>query len=228
MSSRQEQKAQLRREREEREQAEKAAAARKKRMVLMGAGAVLLIVVVAAVAVVALGGGGSKSKAGPVPSNGLQVTPGPWPPEYTKLPQRLKAMGLPDPSDSVYHVHAQLSIYVDSKKQDVPAQIGIDSQHQILASLHTHDASGVIHQEAVQPYPFTLGEFFEVWGVQFTPTQLGAYHSGKGLVLQTWVNGKQVPDGPSYKMKSHDLIVVGFGDPGSFPTTSKFKFPAGE
>lgn len=230
MSSRQEQKAQLRREREEREQAEKAAAARKKRMVLMGAGAVLLVAIVAAVAVVALGGGDSKSSktVGGVDPLGLQISPGPWPPEYSKLPQRLKALGLPDPSDQVYHVHSQISVYVDGKKQEVPAQIGIDSQHQILASLHTHDASGVVHQEAVQPYPFTLGEFFKVWGVKFTATQLGAYHSGKGLVLQTWVNGKLVPDGPSYKMKSHDLIVVGFGDPGSFPTTSKFKFPAGE
>ena len=96
----------------------------------------------------------------------------------------------------------------------------------MLASLHTHDASGVVHQEAVQPYPFTLGQFFDVWGVKFTPTQLGAYHAGKGLVLQTWVNGKQVPNGPDYKMKPHDVIVVGFGDPGSFPTKPNFRFPA--
>jgi hypothetical protein len=227
MSSRQEQKAQLRREREERERAEKEAAARRKRRAIMLAGAVALVAVVAVVAVVALGGGGSKKK-GASDSLGLQISPGPWAPEYSKLPDRLKALGLPDPSDQVYHVHSQLSVYIDGKKQTVPAQIGIDPQHQLLASLHTHDAAGVIHQEAVQPFPFTLGEFFDVWGVKFTATQLGAYHAGKGLVLQTWVNGKQVPSGPSYKLKPHDLIVVGFGAPGSFPTTSKFKFPAGE
>jgi hypothetical protein len=227
MSSRQEQKAQLRREREEREAAEKAAKARKKRMVLIGASVATLAIVVAAVALLALSGGSSKSTAS-TPNDGLQVSPGPWAPEYTHLPQRLKALGLPDPSDQIYHVHSQVSVYTDGKKQTVPAQIGIDPQHQLLASLHTHDASGIVHQEAVQPFPFTLGQFFDVWGVKFTPTQLGAFHPGKGLVLQTWVNGKQVPSGPDYKMKPHDVIVVGFGAPGSFPHTTKFQFPAGE
>ena len=47
-------------------------------------------------------------------------------------------------------------------------------------------------------------------------------------VLQTWVNGKQVKDGPGYVMKPHDKIIVGFGKPGSFPTKDNFQFPAGE
>jgi hypothetical protein len=191
-------------------------------------GAIAALVAVVVIVAVVSSSGGSKTKVGVSDKNGIQIGPGPWPPEYANLPARLKALGLPDPSDSVYHVHAQLSVYVDGKKQTVPAQIGIDSQHQLLASLHTHDTSGVIHQEAVQPYPFKLGQFFDVWGLKFTPTQLGAYHPGKGLVLQTWVNGKQVPNGPDYQLKPHDVIVVGFGDPGSFPRTTKFKFPSGE
>ncbi|HEX8075211.1 MAG TPA: hypothetical protein VF545_09540 [Thermoleophilaceae bacterium] len=227
MSSRQEQKAQLRREREERAAAERAAAARRKRLITLGTASAVLVVV-AIVAVVALSGGSEKSKIGKQLENGLQISPGPWPPEYNGLPARLKALALPDPSDEIYHVHSQLTVYVNGKKEAVPANVGVDQQHQILASLHTHDAKGVIHQEAVQPYPFTLGQFFEVWGVKFTPTQLGAYRPGKGLVLETYVNGKLVPNGPAYKMKSHDLIVVGFGEPGSFPKKSNFKFPPGE
>jgi hypothetical protein len=67
-----------------------------------------------------------------------------------------------------------------------------------------------------------------VWGVKFTPTQLGAYRAGKGLVLQVWVNGKQLKSFVNYVIRPHDRIVVGFGKPGSFPTKNNFKFPAGE
>jgi hypothetical protein len=227
-----EQKQKLRAEREERERLEREAAARRNRMLQIGAGAAV-VVVAAVIAIVALsGGGGSSNKNGPQPKvnpQGLQVSPGPWQPEYSKLQQRLSAMGLPQTSDIVYHVHANLAVYTDGKRQLVPPNIGIDQSSQTLASLHTHDASGVVHMEAVQPYPFKLGQFFDVWGVEFTPTQLGAYHTGNGLVLQLWVNGKQIKTDPvTYAMKPHDKIIVGFGKPGSFPTKSTFQFPAGE
>jgi hypothetical protein len=229
VSSRLEQKQKLRAEREERERLEREASARRNRFIQIGVG-VAVVVVAAVVAVVALSGGSSsKGSAGPnVPQDGLQISPGPWPPEYSKLQQRLNAMALPPTSDIVYHVHADLAIYADGKKQTVPAQVGIDQTNQILASLHTHDTSGVIHMEAVQPYPFKLGQFFNVWGVKFTQAQLGAYHAGNGLVLQVWVNGKQVKSFVNYPMKAHDRIVVGFGKPGSFPTKNNFQFPAGE
>jgi len=227
MASRQEQKQRLREERLAREQEAQAAAARQQRLFLIG-GIAAVVVVVAVIAVVVASSGTSNPKLGARTRAGLQISPGPWPPEYAHLQQRVAAMGLPDKGNELYHVHSQLSVYVDGKRFTVPSQVGIDINSQYLAALHTHDASGVIHQEAVQPYPFTVGQFFDVWGVKFTPTQLGAYHPGKGLVLQTWVNGKLVPNGPAYKMKPHDLIVVGFGAPGSFPTKTKFTFPAGE
>jgi hypothetical protein len=230
VSSRLEQKQKLRAEREERERQDRETAARRNRMLQIGT-AVAVVVVAAVVAVVALSGGGSsngKGKPRGTDTAGLQVSAGPWPPSYVNLEKRVKALALPDPSDLVYHVHADIAVYTDGKKQTVPANIGIDQSSQFLASLHTHDASGVVHMEAVQPYPFKLGQFFDVWGVKFTPTQLGAYHAGKGLVLQAWVNGKQVKDFVNYPMKSHDRIVVGFGKPGSFPTKNNFQFPAGE
>ena len=228
MASRAEEKKRLREEREAREREERQASARKKRLIKIGAAAA--VVIVAVIAVVALSGGGSKSKSAVTSTNaqGLQDSPGPWPPEYSKLQERVKAMGLPDPSDVVYHIHSNVEVYVDGKKQTVPAQIGIDQTHQLLASLHTHDTSGTIHMEAVQPYPFKLGQFFNVWGVKLTQTQLGDYVVGHGLVLQVWVNGKQVKSFVNYVMKPHDRIVVGFGKPGSFPTKNSFKFPAGE
>jgi len=228
VASREEQKKKAREEREAKEREERESKAKRRRLLRIGIGAAV-VVVAAIIAVVALSGGGSKKTAqGATGPNAMQNTAGPWNNGTAGLEQRATELGLPDPSDTVFHVHANLAVYADGKKETVPQNVGIDSDKQFLASLHTHDDQGVIHMEAVQPYPFKLGQFFTIWGVPFTATQLGSYHVGQGLVLQTWVNGKQVKDGPSYVMKPHDRIVVGFGKPGSFPTKNNFKFPPGE
>jgi hypothetical protein len=230
MSSRQEQKRKLREEREERERQEREASARRSRLIKIGVGAAVVVVAAAVAIAVGSSGGGSSSgsQSSAVDQANLQISPGPWQPETAHLQERATKLGLPDPSNTVFHIHSHVDVYTDGKHQTVPANIGIDSQSQFLASLHTHDTRGVVHMEAVQPFPFTLGQFFDIWGVKFTPTQLGAYHPGNGLVLQTWVNGKQINNPVSYVMKAHDKIVVGFGKPGSFPTKSNFTFPAGE
>jgi hypothetical protein len=227
VASREEQKRKLREEREARQREEREAAAKRARRMRVGVAAAVVIVA-AIVAFAAMSGGGSKKSSGPRTSTGLQNNAGPWDAGTQGMQQRATALGLPDPSDTVFHVHAQLTVYTDGKRQTVPPNIGIDGS-QFITSLHTHDGSGVIHMEAVQPYPFKLGQFFTVWGVPFSATQLGSFHAGKGLVLQTWVNGKQIKTDPTtYVMRAHDKIVVGFGKPGSFPTKSKFTFPAGE
>ena len=218
MASRKEEKERLRKEREEREREEKEKAQKKRRRLRI-LGIVGAVIVIGVVGVLVLSGGGKKTNQ--QASKGLQVSAGPWQPVTDGLQDREKALQLPAPSDTIYHVHAQLKIYTNGKEQKVPQNIGIDPGAQFLSSLHTHDDKGIIHMEAVEPYPFTLGQFFTVWGVKFTQSQIGSYTSGNGLVLQTWVNGELVPNGPKYEMKQGDSIVVGFGKPNSFP--KKFK-----
>jgi hypothetical protein len=108
----------------------------------------------------------------------------------------------------------------------VPANLGIDAQEQFLAPLHTHDSSGVIHIEASEKYPFTLGQFFTIWGVKFTNAQLGGYVAGAGNVLAVYANGKAVSSPVGYVMNPHDDIVVGYGKPGSFPTSFQYNWAA--
>jgi hypothetical protein len=228
VASREEQKKKAREEREQRQREEEEAKQKRKRRlrILIGLG---VVVVAAIVAFAVLSGGSEPKKPIEVDQAKAQVTPGPWNTGSEGLAERAKALGLPDPSDTVFHIHAQLSIYTNGKKQTIPQNVGIEPDSEFITSLHTHDQEGVIHMEAVQPYPFKLGQFFAVWNVPFSTTQLGAYRPGKGLVLQTWVNGKQLKTDPTqYVMKAHDKIVIGFGKPGSFPTKSNFKFPAGE
>ena len=225
MSSRQAQKERLRKERLERERRAAEAAARKRRL-LIGGGVAAVVAAVAVVVVLVAGGGGSGSAKSSA-SNGLLTTRAPWPAVKDGLPQRAAALGLPQPSDTIYHVHARLRVYVDGKPVTVPANIGIDPSTGFLDSLHTHDTTGIIHMEAVRPYNFTLGQFFTVWGVKFTSSQLGAYKVGGGKVLAVYANGKKVANPTGYAMKARDNIVVGYGRPGSFPTRISGPFPAG-
>jgi hypothetical protein len=141
---------------------------------------------------------------------------------------RLQALNLRAQSDSAYHVHAVLRIYVKGQQVQVPAEIGIDPEGRFLAPLHMHDTSGVIHMEASQAYPFTLGQFFNIWGVKSTDTKLGAYVADGANVLRVYVDGAQVSDPVGYMMKPHDHILVAYGRPGSFPTTFNYTFPEGE
>lgn len=231
--TRKERREQARAERKAQEEAARARDARRRRMTQIGGGIAALIVI-AVVLVVALGSGGGKSgtaassstsSSGSLP--GLQTTSAPWAPEYNNLAARLQAMNLPTESDAAYHIHAHLAVYVNGKSVPVPNGVGADPQGQFLAPLHTHDATGVIHMESSQTYPFTLGQFFDVWGVKFTTSQLGGYTAGNGNVLQVYVNGKPVTNGPSHVMNPHDVIVVGYGKPGSFPTNPGYTFSSG-
>jgi hypothetical protein len=220
MASRKEEKERLRREREERERQEREAAQRKARLTRIGGAIAVLLAVGAIILIASLAGGGDDADPAAA-SKGLQETQGPWPPLVEGLEDREKALKLPALDEEIYHVHAQIKIFVNGKEQKVPNNIGIDQGKGFLSSLHSHDEKGIIHMEAVEKYPFKLGQFFSVWGVKFTPTQIGAFKAGPGLVLETYLNGKKVPNGPNIVMNQSDRIVVGFGKPDSFPKDFK-------
>jgi hypothetical protein len=148
-----------------------------------------------------------------IPPPSLHETEGPWPPLVRGLEERDQELGLPAPSDTIYHVHAQLKVFVDGDEQPVPADIGIDSARGFISSIHTHDEKGIIHMEAVEPYDFTLGDFMTIWGVKFTNSQLGGYEGA----VETYVNGKRVPDGPAAKLEQGDRVVIVVGEQDSAP-----------
>jgi hypothetical protein len=215
MASRKEEKERRRREREQREAEAAAQAARRsrRRRVAIGAASIALVGVVVALALAGGGGDGDATK-------GLQETPGPWQPVSEGLKEREEALDLPAPSDTIYHVHAQLKVYANGKQLKVPNNIGVEEGSGFHSSLHTHDEKGTVHMEAVEPYPFTPEQFFTVWGVKFTRTQLGAFRIGNGLLLEAYANGEKI-DPTKYGMKQGDAVVVAFGKPGSAPKTFK-------
>lgn len=108
------------------------------------------------------------------------------------------------------------------------ANVGISMADRLESPTHTHDTTGVIHIEASAPSDrFTLGAFFDLWGVEFTPTQLGGYRAGAGKTVQVYVDGKPVSNGPAWPLHPHDNIVVSYGTPGSSPTTDPYEWPNG-
>ena len=65
------------------------------------------------------------------------------------------------------HVHAHLSIFLNGQALAVPSSVGIVQQSPTTEChypLHTHDASGVLHEHAAAETFFTLGQFFRIWG----------------------------------------------------------------
>jgi hypothetical protein len=233
MASRKEEREQRRAERREAEQRDAAAAKRRQPVGYGVAGLLTLAVVIGIVVVITSGGSSSSSSATngnsvpPAAEVGVQTTPPPWDPEYDHLSERLQALGLPGLNEQIFHIHALLHVYVNGKPVTVPANIGLKEPTGPFSPIHTHDTSGIVHMEADQEYPFTIGEFFAVWGVKFSNDQLGPYKSKGDEKLSVYVNGKKVSDPVNYVMKDHDVISVGYGKPGSFPTNPPANFPSG-
>ena len=145
---------------------------------------------------------------------------------------RLRSIGLAPLSPAegtAVHIHQHLDLYVDGAKVPLPAGIGIDPAVG-FAPLHTHDASGVIHIESPAARGYTLGQFFAVWGVRFTPACLGGYCAAGDRRLGVYVDGRPVHGDPTaLTLASHQEIVVAFGTAAQLPSPipSSFWFPPG-
>jgi len=198
----------------------------------IGAGAVALIaaIVLGVILVRDNGGSSSKSQANVASYNrlpGVRKTKAPWPPEYEFLADRLLPLGLTAlPQEAVKtNYHSHLDIFVDGKKVQVPALIGINVGAQYLTELHTHDTRGVIHIESPKANDhFTLGQFVAEWGVFLNRRCIGAYCNG----LKWYLNGKQQTGNPQkYTLQPHDEIAIVIGKP---PATipKSYQFLSGE
>ncbi len=204
------------------------------RWLLYGLAALGPILLIAAVVFVFVGRSGSSSgNANGAPPQidyaalpGIQKTKAPWAPEYNSLPDRLKPLGLDALGGELlnYHVHQHLDIFIDGKKEQVPAFVGIDDGA-FLTQLHTHDASGIVHVEAGKAFPYSLGQFFGVWGLRLSKTCIGAYCATTAKPLKVYLNGKPYTGDPNnLVLKNHEEIAIVYGKPPKkIPTTYDWK-----
>jgi hypothetical protein len=102
--------------------------------------------------------------------------------------------GLATGDSEKLHIHAQLHVYDQALLLPVPKNLGIDERRHIETTIHTHDATGVVHMEAPRPYPYTLGDLFAIWGVRFGAGTLGRLQDDGGNRVWVYVNGKRITD----------------------------------
>jgi hypothetical protein len=110
------------------------------------------------------------------------------------------------PATPAYHVHTHLAVYVDGALRPLPAGVGmVDPKSKQTRTgpdlygprcyydLHVHAQDGVIHVEGPEERPYTLGQFFAVWGQPLSATQVGP---ARGR-LTVYVDGRPSTQDPS-------------------------------
>lgn len=111
---------------------------------------------------------------------------------------------------AVEHIHTHVQIFDHGKPVEIPAQIGIDQMGQCLYWLHTHTPDGIIHVESPVKRPFTLGQFFDIWGRPLSRTEAAA---ARGKLTIT-INGSPYKGDPrAIAIKDREEVVIQAGAP---------------
>lgn len=173
--------------------------------------------------------------AGPIDPEALskiQTGEAPWQAETSQLFDRLRAIGLPalPEEGNVLHIHQHLDIFVHGSPVVVPTNIGVNVPGNFIAPIHSHDTTGIMHVESPTVQDFTLGQFFDVWGVRLTENCIGGYCNEGEHVMRVYSNGELVTGDPrSLVLTRHQEIVVTYGTEAQVPSPvpATFSFPTG-
>jgi hypothetical protein len=203
---------------------------RRRRRWLAVAGAVVVAAGAAVGIVLAVTGGSSgtlraASSPGPlgpegvpVPTAGVLASPSP-----ATSGQAIDGISCQTSEQTLFHIHAHLTIFVNGAPRQVPAAIGIPraqvqstARGPVIASgtcfywLHTHAADGVVHIESPVTRTYTLGNFFDEWGQPLGPDQVGP---AQGHVTVLY-NGQVYRGNPrNVPLTAHAQIQLGVGTP---------------
>lgn len=164
--------------------------------------------------------------------SGIQNSNAPWPANADRLSERLQAIGLPKLKTigAALHIHPHVDVFIDGTPVEVAPYIGIDMKNNIIAAVHTYDTSGVLHIQPEKVRTFTLGQFFDIWGVDFTGKRIGSYQTDSNKTLKVFLDGTLYSGDPrSPVLKEYEEIVVAYGTQQELPSPipSKYDLPAG-
>lgn len=164
---------------------------------------------------------------------GILYTAAPWPANQDLLRERLAAIGMPALREegSASHTHQHLDLFVHGQAIAIPADIGVGVGEEFFSPMHTHDTLSIIHVESPTMRRFTLGQFFDVWGVRFDQQCLGGYCVDTDNQLRVYQNGRLVSGNVrDVVLTAHDEIAVIFGLASELPNPipASYNFPAGQ
>jgi hypothetical protein len=234
---------------------------RRRRNWLTGAGAALVVIaVVVGITLAVTQGNGGPAAGGSTPKlklaalstlGPLKATPaaGPLGPEGVPVPgaapltstativpgTKVDGISCQTSEQTLFHIHAHLTIFVNGSPRQLPAGIGIPGakatstpQGPFISSgtcfywLHTHAADGIIHIESPVQRTYTLGDVFDEWGQPLGPDQVGP---ARGRVTALY-NGQVYKGNPrDIPLNAHAQIQLEVGTPLVAPTS--IKWPSG-
>jgi hypothetical protein len=230
------------------EEARKAEARRKQRLRIAVIASVVVVAGAIAGVAVTLSGGSSGSPGNVSASSSLAAlstlgtlqappAPGPNGPENVPIPnapalagtankatgKTVDGIGCNTNEQTLFHIHAHLTIFVNGAPRQVPAAIGIPGAvaQQTAAGpfiaegtcfywLHTHAADGIVHIESPVQRTYTLGQFFDEWGQPLGPDQVGPANGHVTVIY----NGKVFQGNPrNVPLTAHAQIQLEVGTP---------------
>lgn len=162
---------------------------------------------------------------------GIQSGNAPWNVETAHLKDRLIADGLPVLTDegTALHTHTHLDIFVNGAPAAIPADIGYNDDEGYQSPLHTESADGVIHVESPIVAVFTLGQFFDAWGVRFSAACIGGYCADGTDALKVWIDGQPYSGDPrTIQLREHQEIVIAYGSTPMKDVPRTYSFEEGE
>ena len=178
-----------------------------------------------------------KTLADPSDLAGIQTTPPPWPPELDNLRARLERIGIPalKVEGTALDVHFLVYVVVDGQPVEVPTSIGLNGEERagriiddgFVSPVHTHDSSGLVHVHSTTKRPYTLGQFFDVWGVLFTDDCVSGLCAEGERKVRVFHNGQEQASGVRDRVVANqDVFVVAFGTADQLPSPLPAKFPS--
>jgi hypothetical protein len=141
---------------------------------------------------------------------------------------------LPTMVENQFHVHSFVGLLVNGQEEAIPDSIGINGYGPLINGfvnagrcfyqIHTHDATGMIHQEAASSVGnggslFTVGNVLDIWGEPISGTGFGPF---PGVVrvfvakvaLRTLIASgytEYLGDPTQIKLYSHEAIWIEVG-----------------
>ncbi|HEV2450962.1 MAG TPA: hypothetical protein VGS62_03450 [Streptosporangiaceae bacterium] len=144
-------------------------------------------------------------------------------------------IGCQSSEQTIFHIHAHLTIFVNGSPRQVPMGIGIPgaqaknsaqgpfvSQGACFYWLHAHAADGIIHIESPVHRTYTLGNFFDEWGQPLGPDRVG---TATGPVVALYNGQRYVGNPRDIPLNAHAQIQLEVGTPLVAPL--KITFPQG-
>jgi hypothetical protein len=216
---------------------------RRRRVWLACSGAAVVVIALVVGITLALSGGGNATSSlhlAPLSSLGaLDPAPaaGPLGPEQVPVPsaaalastatavtgQPTDGISCQTSEQTLFHIHAHLTVVVNGSARQVPAAIGIPGavaqstpagpligNGTCFYWLHTHAADGIIHIESPVHRTYTLGNFFDEWGQPLSTSRVGPA-SGHVVVIY---NGRVFTGNPrDIPLTAHAQIQLEVGTP---------------